>query len=782
MKIYLDKRIIFMSLFIFVIVTGLVGYSYLNSDLSSSLALRLSNRACNQDNAYERLSCMATPDNIKSKYVSSRSGIDFSNPSSDTNGKGIYTLSSTIGDTYPVNYFRGDVNNNNVVFDGYCWKIVRTTELGGIRLIYNGDYNYSTNSCSGTNPSIGTSAFNTSDDSISYAGYTYNLVDKIHQNEIVDGYLYASSYTYSGGTFTLVNPTNDVSTVSTNHYTCRNNTGTCSEISFITFASDTTIYNVRFTNQKTIETFINESKGMDYNSTIKDVIDEWFIMYFDYPSTYIYLDDSIYSGDRTMNTYGNDTSYTTNGWMSNNANTSNHLYYSTYGSLYFSHKPSFKSTNRLDNYTIYDTTNGNAFLRFPIALISGDDLMLAGSTASEDSNNYLNSGEDYWTMSPRTFNRADVRLFYLEASGEISSKVVSEELAVRPAVTLSNNVVFTSGDGTANNPYNIGVNGNVKLIDSPALNSKMKQLANNDSNLNYMYEDYNIQNVEVFTSLDKSRVDPNHLVSAEDSIAPVYMWYNSSSHTITFYVNAPTIYLAENSSYTFSDLHSLTSVDFFYLDTDYSTDMSYMFYNCVSLQEFDFSNLNTLNVESMDYMFAGDEYSETPDDYMHLSNFLNIGYLNVENLYSMTGMFSNNPSVTELDLSRWNLDNVTYMAEAFKGCTALESVSIGSRLMTELGVIDGMFQDCTSLTTLNLTNFSTVYVSTMDNLFNNCTSLTEIYVSQYFYTSHLDSSENMFLNCTSLVGGAGTVYDSDHIDAEYAHIDGGSSNPGYFTG
>jgi hypothetical protein len=39
----------------------------------------------------------------------------------------------------------------------------------------------------------------------------------------------------------------------------------------------------------------------------------------------------------------------------------------------------------------------------------------------------------------------------------------------------------------------------------------------------------------------------------------------------------------------------------------------------------------------------------------------------------------------------------------------------------------------------------------------------------------------MFMNCTSLVGGQGTTYDDSHIDKTYAHIDGGPSNPGYFT-
>lgn len=39
----------------------------------------------------------------------------------------------------------------------------------------------------------------------------------------------------------------------------------------------------------------------------------------------------------------------------------------------------------------------------------------------------------------------------------------------------------------------------------------------------------------------------------------------------------------------------------------------------------------------------------------------------------------------------------------------------------------------------------------------------------------------MFYNCTNLVGGAGTVYSSGHIDKAYAHVDGGPENPGYLT-
>ena len=43
-------------------------------------------------------------------------------------------------DTYanPVYYYKGNVQNNNVLFGGFCWKIVRTTETGGVKVVYNG--------------------------------------------------------------------------------------------------------------------------------------------------------------------------------------------------------------------------------------------------------------------------------------------------------------------------------------------------------------------------------------------------------------------------------------------------------------------------------------------------------------------------------------------------------------------------------------------------------------------------------------------------------------------
>ena len=63
--------------------------------------------------------------------------IDFSSKPTDENS-GIYTVSSTKDDKYPIHYYRGNINNNNVLFANFCWKMVITTSTGGVKLIYNG--------------------------------------------------------------------------------------------------------------------------------------------------------------------------------------------------------------------------------------------------------------------------------------------------------------------------------------------------------------------------------------------------------------------------------------------------------------------------------------------------------------------------------------------------------------------------------------------------------------------------------------------------------------------
>lgn len=115
----------------------------------------------------------AVLDNIKSTYATSDTGIVFSTAASDTNGKGVYTMASTKDDEFPIHYYRGAVTNNNVKYAGYCWKIVRTTETGGVKLVWNGIPNSSTGACDGSLSATLTSTFNEKSNSIVDSGYMY---------------------------------------------------------------------------------------------------------------------------------------------------------------------------------------------------------------------------------------------------------------------------------------------------------------------------------------------------------------------------------------------------------------------------------------------------------------------------------------------------------------------------------------------------------------------------------------------------------------------------------
>ena len=82
---------------------------------------------------------------------------------------------------------------------------------------------------------------------------------------------------------------------------------------------------------------------------------------------------------------------------------------------------------------------------------------------------------------------------------------------------------------------------------------------------------------------------------------------------------------------------------------------------------------------------------------------------------------------------------------------------------------------------LDLSNFDTSKVTNMAQMFANCNNLKTIYASDKFVTTNVTGDNAMFLSSSNLVGSSGTKYSASHIDKEYARIDGGTANPGYFT-
>lgn len=87
---------------------------------------------------YDEIERQAVMDNIKSTYVTNENGIDFSHTSSETNGRGVYIDNKTANEENKILYYRGNINNNFVIFKNFCWQILRTTIDGKIKLLYAG--------------------------------------------------------------------------------------------------------------------------------------------------------------------------------------------------------------------------------------------------------------------------------------------------------------------------------------------------------------------------------------------------------------------------------------------------------------------------------------------------------------------------------------------------------------------------------------------------------------------------------------------------------------------
>lgn len=112
-------------------------------------------------------------------------------PKEDQSGVFQYTGEGSNNYANPVYFERGSVNNNNIIFGGFCWYAMRTTETGGVKLLYNGTPNengYCRFINDNYDASIGSSVFNYDVDEYTadkkHTGYMYgNSESRWNQND-----------------------------------------------------------------------------------------------------------------------------------------------------------------------------------------------------------------------------------------------------------------------------------------------------------------------------------------------------------------------------------------------------------------------------------------------------------------------------------------------------------------------------------------------------------------------------------------------------------------------
>lgn len=177
-----------------------------------------------------------------------------------------------------------------------------------------------------------------------------------------------------------------------------------------------------------------------------------------------------------------------------------------------------------------------------------------------------------------------------------------------------------------------------------------------------------------------------------------------------------------------------------YLNTSEVENMREMFSNCTSLEALDLSSFNTEKVTDMYAMFGGSTNLRSiklPQGFIGSS---------VTNLFSM---FKDCTSLTELDLSGSNSENVKDMSEMFNGCSALSKLVLTDFKTGQVSNMESMFRYCSTLETLDVSSFNTENVTTMCGMFNHCSSLRSLDLSG-FNTANVTDMSSMFKNCSSL--------------------------------
>ena len=186
---------------------------------------------------------------------------------------------------------------------------------------------------------------------------------------------------------------------------------------------------------------------------------------------------------------------------------------------------------------------------------------------------------------------------------------------------------------------------------------------------------------------------------------------------------------------------ALTTIEHLdYLNTSEVKYMTSMFFNSSSLETLDLSSFNTKKVTNMYDMFNGSTNLRSIK--------LPKGFIGSSVTY-LKAMFNNCTSLTELDLSGSNSENVKDMSEMFNGCRALSKLVLTDFKTEQVTTMESMFCNCSKLETLDVSSFNTENVTTMCGMFSHCSSLRSLDLTG-FNTANVTDMSSMFKNCSSL--------------------------------
>ena len=378
--------------------------------------------------------------------------------------QGLYAVEDDYGTSY---IYRGDVENNNVYFGGFYWKIIRMNGDGSIRMIYNGTIHDATGNATSINNR--TYQYNTTYPDPTYVGYMYGKDFSIHtSNETtytnivaLTEYYFGSSYEFDEETETF-KLTGDITSGTFTEmqdqfadypYTCKltNGTGSCPVMikvnSYVSEKSVRAQY-ISYSSNSYESTLTNE-----FDSDAKIAIDTW------YQTNIVGKNDS--EGNLLTNyivdgTFCNDRTFAS----SNTGNGYSLVPYTLYSAFKRLNSDSnktatLKCSQASDKFST-TTSRGNGDLTYPIALITADEVALAGGKINlKNENFYLQSNYDFYTITPFDFEANSIYSFVyrLNYQGVLEYSNVTNGGGLRPVINIRSDVLIFQGDGTVENPF-----------------------------------------------------------------------------------------------------------------------------------------------------------------------------------------------------------------------------------------------------------------------------------------------------------------------------------------
>ena len=306
-------------------------------------------------------------------------------------------LASTVDDYGTSYYFRGAVKNNYVEFANKCWRIVRITGDGSVKLVLHNDNTAgAANPCSSANNSTN-AAF------ARYTGTTYTSVFNTNYNDnAYIGFMYGQA---GASDYASAHANTNKSTILTN-----------------------------------LESWYNNNLE-SYESKLADTI--WC------------NDKSTFTTFTSGSTYGTGLGYGTN---QTGYGTYNRIYGGNATLSYASPSlicPNDNNGGKLSKFTVKDTTNGNGNLTYKIGLLTADEIAFAGSIAyTYNRSTYLqeNTGMNWWWSLSPYYSYGSYAYVWSVYSGSLGSDRVDNLDGLRPVISLISSTNVT-GDGTSENPY-----------------------------------------------------------------------------------------------------------------------------------------------------------------------------------------------------------------------------------------------------------------------------------------------------------------------------------------